>query len=245
MAIIDWISRQSWCSGAVGMRGISWGGINTLQVAAMRPKALKAIMALGTTDTRYGNDAHYVGGALGHTNLQWGIGFKAVMAGPPDPPMSALIGRPCGASGWRPPRRSWPPGWSTRPMTLIGGAARWVSIGGDPGSHLCGGRLAGHLLQSHRSDAGEAAGPRKGLIGPWGHTYPWTAEPMGLDWAYEEVRWWEQWLKGVDTGIMDEPMLRAFMPYATWAEVRPTEIPDAGWRKRSGLRRPSRRATST
>ncbi|MDO9217469.1 MAG: CocE/NonD family hydrolase, partial [Lacisediminimonas sp.] len=78
VAIIDWISRQPWCSGAVGMRGISWGGINTLQVAAMRPKALKAIMALGTTDTRYGDDAHYVGGALGHTNLQWGVGFKAV-----------------------------------------------------------------------------------------------------------------------------------------------------------------------
>ena len=28
--IIAWIARQPWCSGAVGMRGISWGGINTL-----------------------------------------------------------------------------------------------------------------------------------------------------------------------------------------------------------------------
>ena len=54
-----------------------------------RYAALKAIMALGTTDTRYGGDAHYVGGAVGHTNLQWGVLFKTVMAGPPDP---AVVG---------------------------------------------------------------------------------------------------------------------------------------------------------
>ena len=70
VAAIAWIAAQPWCSGAVGMRGISWGGINSLQIAALRPPALKAIMALGCSDNRYTNDAHYVGGALGHTNLQ-------------------------------------------------------------------------------------------------------------------------------------------------------------------------------
>lgn len=44
VAIIAWLAAQSWCTGAVGMRGLSWGGINTLQVASMRPPALKAIM---------------------------------------------------------------------------------------------------------------------------------------------------------------------------------------------------------
>ncbi len=67
------------------MRGISWGGINTLQVAARRPPALKAIMPMCACDRRYTDDAHYVGGGLGRTNFQWGVLFKKVMAGPPDP----------------------------------------------------------------------------------------------------------------------------------------------------------------
>jgi predicted acyl esterase len=28
----------------------------------------------------------------------------------------------------------------------------------------------------------------------------------------EALRWWDQWLRGVDTGILDEPMLRAWLP---------------------------------
>ena len=43
LEIIDWITAQPWCSGQVGMIGISWGGFNGLQIAARRPPALKAI----------------------------------------------------------------------------------------------------------------------------------------------------------------------------------------------------------
>jgi hypothetical protein len=39
------------------------------------------------------------------------------------------------------------------------------------------------------------------------------------------VRWWRHWLLGEETGIMDEPMLRAYMPDATAAEVSPGPIP--------------------
>ncbi len=226
VAIIAWIAAQPWCSGAVGMRGISWGGINTLQIAAMRPPALKAIVALGCSDNRYTNDAHYVGGALGHTNLQWGVGFKAVMAGPPDP---AIVG-----AGWE---EMWRQRLAATPAITetwlshqtFDGYWRRGSVGLDWGAiavptYLVGGwqdtysNPIGRLLQNLKV-------PRKALIGPWGHTYPWTADPMSLDWTYEEVRWWSHWLKGEATGIMDEPMLRAFMPYATWSQSRPAEIP--------------------
>ena len=226
VAIIDWSARQPWCSGAVGMRGISWGGINTLQVASLRPKALKAIMALGTTDTRYGDDAHYVGGALGHTNLQWGVGFKAVMAGPPDP---AIVG-PGWQAMWRQRLEATPPIMATWLEHQTNDAYwRRGSVGLDWGAIAVPTYVVGGWQDTYSNPVGRMLEklrvPRKGLIGPWGHTYPWTAEPMSLDWVHEEVRWWEQWLKGVDTGIMDEPMLRAFMPYATWPEVRPMEIP--------------------
>ena len=83
--VIAWLAKQAWCNGSVGMRGISWGGINTLQIATMHPLALKAIMPIGCCDDRYTDDAHYIGGALAQANLQWGVQFKAAMAGPPDP----------------------------------------------------------------------------------------------------------------------------------------------------------------
>jgi len=54
--------------------------------------------------------------------------------------------------------------------------------------------------------------PRKGLIGPWAHGYPHFARPgPQIGFLQEMLRWWDCWLKGIDTGVMDEPMLRAWM----------------------------------
>src|SRR5262249_39150964 len=61
---IAWLVEQEWCSGAVGMFGISWGGFNSLQVAARRPPGLKAIVTICSTDDRYANDVHYLGGCV-------------------------------------------------------------------------------------------------------------------------------------------------------------------------------------
>ncbi len=225
-AVIAWLADQSWCSGQVGMRGLSWGGINTLQIAARRPPALKAIMPMGCLDDRYTDDAHYIGGALGHTNFQWGIGFKLVMAGPPDP---LVVGEAWEAM-WKARLEATPPILKTwlehqayddywRRGSI---AEDWSAI--QAPTHIVAGwqdtysNPVGRLLANLQ-------GPRKALIGPWGHTYPWAAQPHGLDWAHEEVRWWEHWLKGAPTGIMDEPMLRAFMPYRPASMVVPAEIP--------------------
>ena len=62
--VIGWLARQKWCSGAVGMIGNSWGGFNALQVAALNPPALKAIVTSCSTDDRYADDVHYMGGCL-------------------------------------------------------------------------------------------------------------------------------------------------------------------------------------
>jgi putative CocE/NonD family hydrolase len=54
--------------------------------------------------------------------------------------------------------------------------------------------------------------PRKGLIGPWAHAYPHFAFPgPQIGFLQEMLRWWDHWLKGIDTGVMNEPMLRAWM----------------------------------
>lgn len=215
---IAWIARQPWCTGAVGMRGMSWGGINTLQVAARRPPALKAIMPMACCDNRYTDDAHYIGGALGRTNFQWGVLFKVVMAGPPDP---QIVGD------------SWEAMWRQRLDATPAILERWTrhqredaywrrgSVSFDPGDIAVPAYLVSGWSDTYAVPVlrllDTLKTPSKALIGPWGHTYPYTAS-QGLAWSTEELRWWRHWLMDEPTGIMDEPRLRAFMPYSTASE---------------------------
>src|SRR5712692_3558038 len=87
--VIAWLAAQPWCSGVVGMMGISWGGFNGLQIAARRPPALKAIVTICSTDDRYADDIHFMGGCLLNNNLGWASTMLAYMSRPPDP---ALVG---------------------------------------------------------------------------------------------------------------------------------------------------------
>src|SRR4051794_30061328 len=70
-AVIAWLAAQPWCSGAVGMMGISWGGFNALQVAALRPPALKAIVTVASTDDRFADDIHAMGGCRLTDEMAW------------------------------------------------------------------------------------------------------------------------------------------------------------------------------
>jgi len=83
--VIAWIAEQPWCDGSVGMMGISWGGFNGLQLAARRPPALGAIITVASTDDRYGDDVHYMGGCLLGDNLSWASTMFAFNSLPPDP----------------------------------------------------------------------------------------------------------------------------------------------------------------
>jgi putative CocE/NonD family hydrolase len=226
--IIAWLAKQPWCNGSVGMRGISWGGFATLQIAAMAPPALKAIMPHCATDNRYTDDAHYIGGALGLTNYDWGVSFKNVLAGPPDPEI-------VGQDRWR---EMWLGRLNAAPAILT----EWLrhqrfdafwqhgSVQVDYARIKCPVYAVGGQIDSYRDFIprllANLAVPRKGLMGPWGHNYPQGANPgPGLDWKVEEVRWWTQWLKGDDTGIMDEPMLRVYLEDQTASEVWPRDVP--------------------
>ena len=82
---IAWIAAQRWCNGSVGMIGLSWGGFTALQIAALRPPALKAIVTVGSTDDRYRDDMHFTGGCLIDDQMEWGTGFLCYLGLPPDP----------------------------------------------------------------------------------------------------------------------------------------------------------------
>ena len=220
-AVIAWLAKQDWCNGAVGMRGLSWGGINTLQVAARRPPALKAIMPMGSCDRRYTDDAHYIGGGPGRTNFQWGVLFKKVMAGPPDPALHGERWRDL----WRERLEATPPILATW-LQHQREDAYWKrgSVFEAPGDigvpvYLVSGWSDTYATPSLRLFS-RLNSPAKIMIGPWGHTYPHTAA-QGLDWAHEEVRWWRHWLMQEETGIMAEPRVRVFMPEATASEGGP------------------------
>ena len=62
--MIAWLAEQEWCDGNVGMFGTSYTGFNSLQIAAERPPALKAIVAIYSSDDRWNDDVHWRGDAL-------------------------------------------------------------------------------------------------------------------------------------------------------------------------------------
>jgi uncharacterized protein len=211
--LLRWIGKQAWCTGSVGVIGKSWGGFNGLQLAAMRPPELAAVITLCSTDDRYTDDVHYMGGCLLGDNLSWASSMFANTSCPPDP---ALVGE------------RWKDMWLQR----LEGSGHWLeswllhqrrdeywehgSICEDYDSVdvpvlAVSGWADGYSNSVFRMMA-NLRGPRQGLIGPWSHKYPHLGVPgPAIGFLQEAVRWWDHWLKGIDRGVMDEPILRAWM----------------------------------
>ncbi len=213
VAAIRWIAEQEWCDGNLGMMGISWGGFNSLQIAAMQPEPLKAVITVSSTDDRYSDDIHHMGGTLLGDNLSWSgvmFGYNSL---PPDP---ALVGdrwremwmerldncRPWLAQWLRHQRRDdyWRHGSVCEDYDAIRIPVFAVS-GWTDGYTNSVFRLMENLQ-----------GPRKGLVGPWGHIYPHFGRPgPAIDFLGEMLRWWDKWLKGRETGVDSDPMICAWM----------------------------------
>ncbi len=211
--ILRWIAAKPWCTGDVGMIGISWGGFNGLQIATMNPPELKAIITACSTDDRYADDIHHMGGCLLGDNLSWASVMFAYNALPPDP---ALVGE-----RWRDMWRERLEGsglWLEQWLRHQRRDAYWKhgSICEDFSSVKCpvfavSGWADGYSNAVFRLLANLDV-PRKGLIGPWAHKYPHDGVPgPAIGFLQEALRWWDKWLKGLETGVMDEPMLRVWM----------------------------------
>jgi uncharacterized protein len=213
LQVIRWLARQPWCTGAVGMMGKSWGGFNSLQVAAHRPPDLKAIITVCSTDDRYADDAHYMGGCLLNENLTWGSVLMSYNAYPPDP---EIVGE------------RWRDLWRERLEHAIFFPEIWLeharrdeywkhgSVCEDFGAVACPVYAIGGWADAYSNTIlrllAQLEAPRKGLIGPWAHLYPHDGVPgPAIGFLQEALRWWDYWLKHIDSGIMAEPMLRIWM----------------------------------
>lgn len=236
VAAIEWLAAQDWCDGNVGMMGISWGGFNGLQIAAMQPEALKAIVTVASTDDRYADDIHHMGGTLLGDNLSWSGVMFAYNSLPPDP---ELVGD------------AWRDMWMERLENCRPWLGQWLrhQRRDDYWRHgsICenyddvqipvfavSGWTDGYTNSVFRLME-NLKGPRKGLVGPWGHIYPHFGRPgPAIDFLGEMLRWWDRWLKGKDTGVENDPMITAWMqesapPYHEYDERPGRWVAEAAW----------------
>ena len=225
--VIAWAASQPWCSGTVGMMGISWGGFNCLQVAAMQPPALKAVISLCSTVDRYADDIHYKGGCLLNENFGWGSTMLSYSSRSPDPAivgdawremwLNRLENEPFLSPLWlKHPTRDayWKRGSICEDFSAVKAAV--LSIGGWHDGYR---NTVANLV------AGIEA-PVKGIIGPWIHKYPHYGAPEPrIGFLQEALRWWDRWLKDIDTGVEADPAYRAWLMDsvrpARWHDTRP------------------------
>ncbi|MFC8362067.1 CocE/NonD family hydrolase [Streptomyces griseorubiginosus] len=215
IAVIDWLAAQPWCDGRVGMFGGAGGGYGSLRIAALAPGPLRAVVTVCGTDDRFDNDMHCLGGSvLAVDTHAWAAGTLALTCRPPDP---FHVG-----DAWRdmwlrrleavePPLHTWlahqtrDAYWRRHSVREDYGAigAAVLAVGGwhDPHRDTVL-RLVEHL----------PADRVRGIIGPWSHPYPDHGPPgPAAGFLRETLRWWDQHLKGIDTGVLREPLLRAHL----------------------------------
>jgi predicted acyl esterase len=193
--IIEWIAGQPWCDGSVAMMGASGYGVMQWMTAPLNPPHLKALVVLGTTDNYRG--LCYPGGVMRKPfvlGLVSGLTMSALWPGPvagKQPPMNIIADIFANSEDgpfW------WQHGGGWKNIGRI--KAPVLNIVQTPN------RL--HAISQLRSYA-DIRSPKKLVIAPWTNEnyQPWIFETTSFN-RYV-CRWLDHWLKGADTGIMEEP----------------------------------------
>ena len=229
-AVIAWLAKQDWSNGNVGMFGISWGGFNSIQMAVRKPPALKAFVALMATEDLYQEDVHYMDGIIHIDSWMMSNDLSNAMPGAPEFRLD---------EDWLRNRFEVEPSIFTYMREQRDGSFWDRASARDkyeqiqiPGYYI-GGWYDGYRDSPPRM-LEHVKAPVKAMIGPWDHYYPHNAWPAPqVEWRHEAVRWFDQWLKGNDTGILDEPRFAVYV--RDWHPPGPgvDEIP-GHWRWEEG-----------
>jgi len=204
--VIHWLATQPWSNGNVGMFGISWGGFNSIQMTMRHPPELKAIIATAATEELFHDDIHYIDGMMHVDEFELNMDMAPGITGAPDytldekvlgprfdaTPWSLLyLKHQRDGEFWRSPVR--PLEQITVPCFLIGG-------------------LADGYRDSIPRMLERVKAPVRALIGPWNHSFPNNADfGPRIEWREDAVRWWDYWLKGKDTGVLQDPRLVIYL----------------------------------
>jgi putative CocE/NonD family hydrolase len=238
---VEWLAAQPWSSGAVGMWGISYGGFTAIQVAALRPPHLRAIVPIMATDDRYLDDVHYRGGCVTVSELsQYAVSQVAMNAMPPE---ASFRG-----TGWRDEwlaRLEATPPWlfawlrhqTDGPYWRQGSLApTYDAI--DAAIFNVGGWLDSYVDPAFRMQARCTAASHT-LVGPWVHAWPHASMPgPNVDELHEIARFFDRHLRGIANGWDDEPAIVWFEREYAPPEAFPASLPGR-WRAASDYPHPS------
>ena len=238
---VEWLAAQSWCTGAVGMWGISYGGFTSIQVAKLRPPHLRAIVPIQATDDRYLTDVHYIGGCVTASELsQYALSQVAMNAMPPDPAIRGATWR----DDWLARLEATPPwlfewlrrqvdGLYWRPGSLApdydGIEAAILNVGGWMDSYVD----AALRMQA------ACTAPTRTIVGNWVHGLPSSATPgPNIDELHEMVRFFDRWLRDEPNGAEAEPPVVWFERDYAEPEPFPASLPGR-WRAAAAYPHPS------
>jgi putative CocE/NonD family hydrolase len=221
---VEWIAAQKWCSGKVGMWGVSYGGITSLSVAATQPPHLAAIVPIHAT-------ADLFRGVVGLGNCRGGFWMQADW-GPRMvnynlmPPLylddagrwarvwaEHLDGNPPWLFAWW-DHPNFDEFWKSRVADL-----RKIKC---PCFNICGWRDL--YADDTVVDYNAIRSPKRLMMGPWKHAFPDSANEVPTAGLYEMERWFARWLKGEKNGIEAEPPVANFI-----------QGDNAGWRLESAF----------
>ena len=225
---VEWLAGQPWCTGSVGMWGISYGGFTSIQVATLRPPHLRAILPMYATDDRYRDDVHIRGGCVtASEKCQYAVSQLGMNAMPPHPPFRG--------PGWR---EEWLARLEATPPWLFpwireqldGPYWRRGSLAPDYDALECAvfqvaGWSDAYVDAAFRMQERCRNARVRTLVGNWVHSFPDDAYPgPNVDWMHELVRFFDRYLNGIENGWEDEPPI-------VWFEreyADPEPFP-AGW----------------
>ena len=242
--LVEWAAAQPWCDGNVGMIGISYFAMSQLEAAVERPPHLKAIFPVAVTTDLYEAAMHHglfssgfvtpflamVGLTSARSDHFWrsalvdaARGRAAHAAAAPQvrhderrvvdrrsctPRSSSTTTRTRGTTCGGPWRSS------TRCVTSGGtsGTCCRCSTGSRfPRTSAVTGRTSRCTCPRRFRPCGaltNAPVVRVGMLGEFGLTWPWESLHV------EALAWFDHWLKDRDTGILDGPAIRYWMPGA-------------------------------
>lgn len=255
--LVEWAAQQPWSDGNVGMIGISYFAGTQMEAAAERPPHLKAIMPIAGTFDLYESGTHHglmssafitpflymIGMTSGHTNKLWRSklldAMRALLLTPAIHKKFEMANGEAAIAGlkvllklhhdphpwddlWRaiaaehPFRDAW---WEDRNLLpLLDQIEIPVYIGCDWQN------VPLHL--PHTFKAYERLTKSKHLqvamMGEHGLAWPWESLHI------EALAWFDQWLKGRETGILDGPRFRYVIPEAEgWRTSDTWPVPEA------------------
>jgi uncharacterized protein len=208
--LIDWFTKQKWCTGKVGMCGGSWSAFNSLQVAMQQPPALKAIVSYVGTEDLYHEDVRFADGIFRFDDYDMLADLNFVTTSAPNEPLGETYFQ----------NRFDQPPLSLLYLKHQRDGAFWrkdIRLNIHPDTLQIPTYMIGGWYDGYRNAIPRALinlkSPAKAIVGPWDHSTEFP-EPVA-DLKKNVLRWWDHWLKNKSTGVLDDPALLAYLrkPY--------------------------------